>query len=155
MGVPNRQIGWSQESNLLWYILSQLKRLTSIVFSLKEAATPKYKVFTATITQTGTDPATVIVLENTIDPGITFNALGNGNFEIISPLNAFTLNKTVGFPVMFGDDSDSPLLSYTIFSDLTGGIGSLYARKIDFTSVNVIGDDAANLRCPIEIRVYN
>lgn len=53
MGLPNRQIGWSQESNLLWYILSQLKKLTSVVFSLKEAATPKYKVFTALLTQSG------------------------------------------------------------------------------------------------------
>lgn len=155
MGILSRQIGWGTESNLLWQILKQLKQLASIIFSLKAAATPKYKVYTATITQTGTDPATVIVLENTIDPGITFNALGNGNFEIISPLNAFTLNKTVGFPVMFGGDNDSPLLSYTVFSDPTGGLGNLHARRSDFIPVNVIGDDSSNLRCPIEIRVYN
>jgi hypothetical protein len=53
MSVPNRQIGWSQESNLLWYILSQLKRLSSVIFTLKEAATPKYKVYTALLTQSG------------------------------------------------------------------------------------------------------
>ena len=120
-----------------------------------ESILPKYKVYTASLTQTGTDPATVIVLENTIDPGITFNALGNGNFEIISPLNAFTLNKTVGFPVMFGDDSDSPLLSYTIFSDVTGNLGGLYVRRPDFNPTNIIGDIVNNVRCPIEIRVYN
>jgi hypothetical protein len=49
MSVPNRQIGWSQESNLLWYILSQLKRLTGVISGMK----PKYKVFTALLTQSG------------------------------------------------------------------------------------------------------
>lgn len=126
--------------------------LDQLIESKVSAST--YKVYTATITQAGTDPATVIVLENTIDPGITINALGNGNFEIISPLNAFTLNKTVGFPVMFGDDTDSPLLSYMIFNDPAGGLGSLHARKSDFTLVNIIGDNNTNIRCPIEIRVY-
>lgn len=114
-----------------------------------------YKVYTATLTQTGTDPATIIVLENTIDPGIYFEALGNGNFNIFSPLNAFTLNKTIAFSVMFGDDNDSPLLSYTIFADPTGNLGFLYVRKITFDYVNIIGDNLNNIRCPIEIRVYN
>jgi hypothetical protein len=55
MGIISRQIGWSQESNLLWQILKQLSRLTSTLFSLKEAATPKYKVYTALLTQSGGD----------------------------------------------------------------------------------------------------
>jgi hypothetical protein len=45
----SRQIGWSQESNLLYQILKQLNKLTSIIFGLK----PKYKVYTAQIYQTG------------------------------------------------------------------------------------------------------
>ena len=28
MGIPNKQIGWSQESNLLWEVSSQLEKLT-------------------------------------------------------------------------------------------------------------------------------
>jgi hypothetical protein len=51
MGIISRQIGWSQESNLLWQILKQLNRLTSIMFGLK----PKYKVYTALLTQSGGD----------------------------------------------------------------------------------------------------
>lgn len=67
MSVPNRQIGWSQESNLLWYILSQLKRLASVIYAMK----PKYKVFTATLTQAGGDsPNLVIDLPLTI--GVTY-----------------------------------------------------------------------------------
>ena len=53
MASISRQIGWSQESNLLYQILNQLSRLTSTLFSLKEAATPKYKVYTALLTQSG------------------------------------------------------------------------------------------------------
>ena len=136
------------------WLTTKVKRLCCAVDKVKESGAGSYKVYTATITQAGTDPATVIVLKNTIDPGITINALGNGNFEIISPLNAFTLNKTVGFPVMFGDDTDSPLLSYMIFNDPAGTNGSLHARRSDFIPVNIIGDNNANLRCPIEIRVY-
>jgi hypothetical protein len=51
----SRQIGWSNESNLLYQILKQLNRLTSVLFGLKEAATPKYKVYTALLTQSGGD----------------------------------------------------------------------------------------------------
>jgi hypothetical protein len=51
MASVSRQIGWSQESNLLYQILKQLTRLTSIIFGLK----PKYKVYTALLTQSGED----------------------------------------------------------------------------------------------------
>jgi hypothetical protein len=58
MAIPPRQIGWGTESNLLWQILKHLTRLTSTLFSLKEAATPKYKVYTALLTQSGGDTIT-------------------------------------------------------------------------------------------------
>ena len=31
MGIGNRQIGWSQESNLMWEIAKKLERLTQVV----------------------------------------------------------------------------------------------------------------------------
>lgn len=72
MSVPNRQIGWSQESNLLWYILSQLKRLASVIYGMK----PKYKVYTALLTQSGGDsPNLVIDLPLTI--GVTYEIMDN------------------------------------------------------------------------------
>ena len=45
----SRQIGWSNESNLLYQILKQLTKLTGVIFNL----TPKYKVYTALLTQSG------------------------------------------------------------------------------------------------------
>ena len=52
----SRQIGWSQESNLLYQILKQLNKLTSIMFGLK----PKYKVFTALVSQIGSSSPDVL-----------------------------------------------------------------------------------------------
>lgn len=88
MGVPNRQIGWSQESNLLWYILSQLKKLTSVIFSLK----PKYKVYTALLTQSGGDNSQgintgeltigVTYLINDSSAGMDFTNVGAPNNDL-------------------------------------------------------------------------
>ena len=50
MAIGNRQIGWSQESNLLWSISSQIQRLISVV---SKSLAPKYKVYTALLTQSG------------------------------------------------------------------------------------------------------
>ncbi len=60
MAIPSRQIGWGTESNLLWQILKQLNKLTSVLFGLKEAATPKYKVFTALLSQNGESSSDVL-----------------------------------------------------------------------------------------------
>ena len=34
MGIPNKQIGWSQESNLLWQVASQLEELTCVTCNI-------------------------------------------------------------------------------------------------------------------------
>ena len=67
-----RQIGWSNESNLLYQILKQITRLTSTLFSLKEAATPKYKVFTALLTQVGENSPTLVLGDETLNAGVTY-----------------------------------------------------------------------------------
>ncbi len=73
MSIPAKQIGWSNESNLLWYILKQLNKLTSIIFNLK----PKYKVYTALLTQSGVnDPISAGGGDLTI--GVTYQIVDNG-----------------------------------------------------------------------------
>ena len=88
MSIPNKQIGWSQESNLLWYILKQLNKLTSIIFNLK----PKYKVYTALLTQSGGSDAiplqsgnlivgvTYLIYDNS--PGMDFTNVGAPNNNV-------------------------------------------------------------------------
>ena len=67
MAIPSRQIGWGTESNLLWQILKQLNKLTSIMFGLK----PKYKVYTALLTQGGGDDP-LYIDTGTITIGTTY-----------------------------------------------------------------------------------
>lgn len=81
----SRQIGWGTESNLLYQILKQITRLTSIMFSLK----PKYKVFTALLTQSGgDDPQSGNGFTLTI--GVTYeigNNSGGADFTIVGAPN--------------------------------------------------------------------
>ena len=83
MAGISRQIGWSQESNLLYYILQQLTKLTSVIFNLK----PKYKVFTALLTQSGTNGKDS---QNSgpVTKGITYKIVGNdGDYSNVGAPN--------------------------------------------------------------------
>jgi hypothetical protein len=73
----SRQIGWGTESNLLYQILKQLNRLTSVLFGLKEAATPKYKVYTALLTQSGDSSISDKVQGDSLDVGVTYTIASN------------------------------------------------------------------------------
>lgn len=69
----SKQIGWSTESNLLWEILRQLTKLGGTLSSLIAKVVnlePKYKVYTALLTQSGGD-----------DPQFDINT-DNGNLVI-------------------------------------------------------------------------
>lgn len=103
-----------------------------------------YKVYTALVTQTGTDAPTAIVLENTLG-NITFTRTGVGVYHIVSD-GLFTIDKTF-FPRPQPD---------TVADDIS----------VVFTSPSIIGfygladgitlsDDGLINNCPFEIRVYN
>jgi hypothetical protein len=90
MAIPSKQIGWGTESNLLWQILKQLNHLTNILFGLKETATPKYKVYTALLTQSVVDNE-VYTNSGPLTKGVTYFIDG------ASPLSDFT---NVGGPAI-------------------------------------------------------
>ena len=73
MASVSRQIGWSQESNLLYQILKQITKLTAVVFALK----PKYKVFTALLSQTGEGSNVNGVSDTPLLPGVTYEIIDN------------------------------------------------------------------------------
>jgi hypothetical protein len=50
MGIPNKQIGWSQESNLLWQISNQLDQLIKVTASLTTTTTTTASPTTTTTT---------------------------------------------------------------------------------------------------------
>jgi hypothetical protein len=50
MGISNKQIGWSQESNLLWQISNQLDQLIKVTASLTTTTTTTASPTTTTTT---------------------------------------------------------------------------------------------------------
>jgi hypothetical protein len=58
MAIPNRQIGWSTKSNLLWQISKQLERLTAV--------TSKHTTTTTTTLSTTTTTTTTVPVDITI-----------------------------------------------------------------------------------------
>jgi hypothetical protein len=112
------------------------------------SSTPSYKVYTALLTQTGTDAPVATVLENTLGE-VTYSYAGVGKYSIISS-GLFLTNKTV---VFFGDivnNASGGLLITTIQGEDVNSNTLPFYTNVDGTDTN-----SALLKTPIEIRVYN
>jgi hypothetical protein len=144
MAIPSRQIGWGTEENLLWQISKQLEYLTGVTYN---ASIRPYKVYTAILSQTGTDAPEQNVLENTLGTGLiyTYDSLGayyaqleSGTFD---PAKTF-INITSGYYSV----------PYTIYSSILNTDNSyLIIGTFDESGGNVELEGEAS----IEIRVYN
>lgn len=101
MASVSRQIGWSQEANLLYQILKQVTRLTAVIFSLK----PKYKVYSALLVQRPDGTVSVIAeFDNTLgDPDFTGSTLGD-IYIGFSGLPTYT--NALGYCYSGGDGDD-------------------------------------------------
>ena len=108
-----------------------------------QAIAKPYKVYTALLTQTGTNAPVAIVLENTLGGTVTFERSGVGNYTAVSVGNLFTLDKTVVF-----NSSGQFVGTYNFYPTNTS--------RIALNNVNVSGVVADSLmqKLSIEIRVY-
>ncbi len=111
---------------------------------LTERARP-YKVYTALLTQTGTNAPVATVLENTLGGTVVWSYVFLGSYRATLS-NAFTFNKT-----------------FVNIQNTGGGafganiVGTLSINTIDIYSFDVYGGDIANdllNKTSIEIRVY-
>lgn len=103
-----------------------------------------YKVYTALLTQTGTNAPTAVVLENTLGT-ISFAYSAVGGYNITSS-SLFTLNKT--FFIITNNSSLEYALIYTYSN----------ASTLSITISDILTATGLNdllLNTPIEIRVYN
>ncbi len=141
MAIPNKQIGWSNESNLLWLVLKQITKLTQVVFSLR----PNYKIYNSLVSQTGTDDPTTIVLNNSLGT-ITWAYQDVGQISANSA-GLFTVDKTVS-------PSGTFYLSGTVYSY---SVASMDANQIIYNIVDIFSTptDGVLTNIPIEIIVYN
>lgn len=112
-----------------------------------------YKVYTALLTQTGTDNPIAHVLQNTLGGTLvwTYDADGLYTATLAGLFNDFDSVFIVGN--FFGNDSSSPR-NYIASTQAPDSI-SLQIMDDNGTLMPLMGDEGANLRCPIEIRVYN
>ena len=87
MSIPNRQIGWNTESNLLWGIWKQLEKMTKQISILTTPILPKlYGSFYDTTTQIADLGVHTPMKFNTVDiaNGVNIELDGNNNPTIIS-----------------------------------------------------------------------
>lgn len=133
MARISKQIGWSQESNLLYEILRKLGELAGIAAKVKP-----YKVYSALITDD--DPnVEALVLENTIGD-IQWAISGPGEYK--GTLNgAFPENNTWASITISQTGVADPF-----YLNVTGGAPDYIKFYTQGTVAN---------KTPIEIRVYN
>ena len=129
------------------------EELTLVEESLKQTPTPvdsrPYKVYTALLTQTGTDAPVATVLENTLGGDIVWSYYAEGvyNGEL---LGAFTINKT---DISFGAYKSSGQSGdkIDIYDDEGESEDSIKITQLTY-DISAI-DGFTNIR--IEIRVYS
>ena len=120
----------------------------SITGSLKQNGyeVKPYKVYTALLNQTSTNPPTASILQDDFNNNFTFDYVGTGIYTLNSTSNFFTTNKTF---VLLGNTHVSNPGEIVNFQVLNTGSIRL------FTSYNTIKLNAILANTPIEIRVYS
>ena len=113
-------------------------------------STPAYKVYSALLTQTGTNDPTAIVLQNTLGVPVTWyreNSIGSGNYYA-EAFGAFTLGKTVIVP---------GVINFTALNNTTlATLDQVFILTIGTGLSPIPGpDDNLLSNTFIEIRVYN
>jgi len=126
MAILSKQIGWSNESNLLWEILKKLNRLAGIITGLK----PKYKVFSALVTQTGTQDSLAssyfqLVIGRTYEitistEGTDFTIVGAPNNNVGTKFIATGENAIWGIDAELSWDEGAPVA--TVLENTIGNV---------------------------------
>ena len=113
-------------------------------------SSPSYKVYTALLTQTGTNPPVATVLENTIG-NISFSYVEQGTYQINSS-GLFTLNKTMLIMSPFQSGTGFMIQNINFLNNPLNNTDS----SLIVISANPSGAFNEKLfNTPIEIRVYN
>jgi hypothetical protein len=118
-------------------------------YVLDSIAPPKYKVYTALLTQTGTNAPVATVLENTLGTTITWTRQSPGNYNATLAEGVWNNTKTVTFSTLGNN----------------GGVGIIISLYVNNNNNNIklysfVPSSEQNLdgvlsNNTIEIRVYN
>ena len=129
-------------------------KIKTDIEAIQDSGAGSYKVYTAIVTQTGTTDPVVNVLENTIDPDITMIRNEASSYSILSPNNAFTLNKTY-----FNNDMYLPTsansIDFKYISVNYNDVNSLLIKTFRISGGSWAEEDSLLTDYKLEIRVYN
>jgi hypothetical protein len=119
-----------------------------VVKSQLDAAARPYKVYTALLTQTGTNAPVATILENTLGVTITWYRDSAGTYSALRSSGSYTGNKTFGLATLGGSSGISPTIevekhfstnAITVYTKINGNLT----------------DGVMTSQATIEIRVYN
>ena len=114
-----------------------------------QAAARPYKVYTALLSQTGTNAPTATVLENTLGGTVVWSRLSTGTY-VGTLAGAFAVNKTICFHQRSSDLASSSAFDYSMSS------AQASTNTVDLKSTLAGGlADGLIIRSSVEIRVYN
>jgi hypothetical protein len=177
MSIPNRQIGWSNESNLLWQIAKQIERLTGITANITPGGGGGAEVVTKAQVDTliGSNslvPGTIYIISGVDVPlyggttvilkAATTNKLelaGHGLFYNPKYINSqATPNNGYGVwqstnTYSIGDDA---IWGGKHWTNKTGSVGSSVNRyTLDATNWDVVSFDDVNYNVAIDVIHYD
>ena len=113
----------------------------------KVADSRPYKVYTALLTQTGTDAPVATVLENTLGGEVVWSYIEVGNYFGSISNEGFVNDKTIGF--VSNNASTGRYVLIDVYGLIPDQIGLQIKNSITNLSIDGISGQ------PIEIRVYN
>jgi len=130
----------------LAWLTKWVKNLLGRVYILEQSGAGSYKVYTALLTQSGTDAPTAIVLENTIG-NISFTYQSAGVYYL-NCSNVFLEDKYFApMPISYYDEG---------VNQSGGGSGYNWVRfNNSIVIISSLGGDNQLINTPIEIRVYS
>ena len=160
--VTNKQVGFSTNSGLdlktngagyFARLRSNLLTTQDRIFQFPDQAgtlaltadipTPAYRVYTARLTQSGTNAPVATVLENTLGGTVTFEYTGPGLYNAVLA-GAFTINKTTA--MLWGGTSSQLFKAFSTTVDRVV-LGT-------YNTAGVVANDQMGITT-LEIRVYN
>jgi hypothetical protein len=114
-------------------------------------ATPQYKVYSALISQSGTNAPTLVVLQNTLEQTVTPNAYSSPGRYSLSVSGNILLNNKTWYTIT--NDNNNRTIAYI---DKSNSLGNTSIVTIDtFSFISSAYGDGILQSTPLEIRVYN
>ncbi len=139
-------------------IFNKTNELVDAVNTLESNTTPSYKVYTALLTQSGTDAPVATVLENTLGYEPVFYRQNTGAYSVdpTAPLIAPTFNPNK-VAMFIGHNTTNNAGNYNSleYLGLDSGDGTVNIITYNTDGDTFVTADGVLNYTPIEIRVYN